>query len=79
MHIYTIVSRSQSNVNTMGAKLDFDPRVQEKAIFHQILIHFLLITEPGGFLIEVHSDPGTMESFLFLLLHCGLSLAQTIR
>jgi len=37
----------------MGAKLDFYPRVQAKAIVRQIFIHLLLIMEPGDFWIEV--------------------------
>ena len=52
--MYTIIRQSQRNVNTMGAKLDFDPQVQAKAILRQILIHLLLITDPGDFWIEVH-------------------------
>ena len=54
MHIYVIIRRSLRNINTMGARLDFDPQVQAKATY--ILIHLLLITGPECFWIEVYSD-----------------------
>ena len=52
MHICTIIRRSLRNINIIGAKLDFDLGVQAKATIRQILIHLLLITEPGGFWIK---------------------------
>jgi len=52
--IYTPSLGEARNVNTMGAKLDFDPQVQAKAILRQILIHLLLIIDPGDFWIEGH-------------------------
>ena len=60
----------------MGAKLDFYPRVQAKAIFRQIFIHLLLIKELGDFWIKVHPDPDMMGSSLSLLRR-GLSFART--
>jgi len=61
----------------MGAKLNFYPRVQAKAIVRQIFISVLLIMKPESFWIEVHSDPDKMGSFLPLLLCRDLLFACT--
>ena len=64
-------------MSTPWGKTRFLSWVQAKTIVCQIFIHLLLTTEHGGFQIEVHPDPGTMESSFPLSLHLGLSFART--
>jgi len=77
MHIYISIRRGQRNAYTVGTKLDFYPRVQEKAVTRQIFIN-LLIAELGGLWIEVHPDPVTMGGSLPFLFRSGFPFAHTI-
>ena len=57
-NVYTAIGRLQSDVSTIGKKLDLDPRAQADIVLHQALIHLPWLGSLVIPWIKIHSNPG---------------------